>query len=46
MRRYGVENKRFHKRAEMVGRVTRSRPGTKKFEVISKGGSRTVRRLI
>jgi hypothetical protein len=44
MRRYRVENKRFHKRAGMVRRVTHSSPGTKKFEVISKRGSRTVRR--
>jgi hypothetical protein len=45
MRRYRVENKRFHKRAEIVVRVTYSSPGTKKFEVISESGSGTVRRL-
>jgi outer membrane lipoprotein-sorting protein len=45
MRRYRVENKRFHKRAEMVVRVTYSNPGTRKFEVISESGSGTVRRL-
>lgn len=45
MRRYRVENKRFHKQAEMVVRVTYSSPGTKKFEVISESGSGAVRRL-
>jgi hypothetical protein len=45
MRRYQVENKRFHKQAEMVVRVTYSCPGTKKFEVISESGSGSVRRL-
>jgi len=44
-RRYQVENKRFHKRAEMVVRVTYTNPGTKKFEVVSESGSGTVRRL-
>lgn len=45
MRRYRVENKRFHKQAEMVVRVTYSSPGTKEFEVISESGSGSVRRL-
>ena len=45
MRRYRVENKRFHKQAEMVVRVTYSSPGTKKFEVISESGSGSIRRL-
>ena len=45
MRRYRVENKRFHKQAETVVRVTYSSPGTKKFEVISESGSGAVRRL-
>jgi hypothetical protein len=45
MRRYRVENKRFHKQAEMVVRVTYFSPGTKKFEVISESGSGAVRRL-
>jgi hypothetical protein len=45
MRRYLVENKRFHRQAEMVVRVTYSSPGTKKFEVISESGSGAVRRL-
>ena len=45
MRRYRVENKRFHKQAEMVVRVTYSSPGTKKFEVLSESGSGAVRRL-
>jgi outer membrane lipoprotein-sorting protein len=45
MRRYRVENKRFHKQAEMVVRITYSSPGTKRFEVISESGSGAVRRL-
>jgi len=44
LRRYRVENRRFHKRAEMVVRVKYAIPGRKEFEVISESGSGAVRR--
>ena len=46
LRRYRAENKRFHKRAEMVVRVKYTFPGKKEFEVISTSGSGIVQRLV
>ena len=38
MRRYVLENKRFHKRAEMLVQVQGDQDGTKHFEVVSEEG--------
>jgi outer membrane lipoprotein-sorting protein len=38
MRRYVLENNKFHKRAEMVVQVRGDRDGTKHFEVVSEEG--------
>ena len=44
-RRYRVENKRFHKTAEMVVVGRYAYPGVKKFDVLAESGSGTVRKL-
>src|SRR5215469_1493486 len=38
MRRYVLENDKFHKRAEMLVKVTGDKDGTKHFEVVSEEG--------
>ena len=38
MRRYVLENRNFHKRAEMLVQVQGERDGTKRFEVVSEDG--------
>src|SRR6266446_4798425 len=38
MRRYVLENHKFHKRAEMLVQVQGDRDGTKHFEVVSEEG--------
>lgn len=45
-RRYFLENKRFRKQAEMLVRMAFRAPGTKRFEVLSEGGSGTVRNRV
>ncbi len=45
-RRYVLDNKRFHKHAEMVVRMTYSYPGKKEFEVLSESGSGAVRKRV
>lgn len=45
-RRYVLDNKRFHKHAEMEVRMTYSYPGKKEFVVLSESGSGAVRRRV
>lgn len=45
-RRYVLENQRFHKRAEMVVRMTWTNPGSKEFVVISEQGSSIIRKRV
>lgn len=45
-RRYVLDNKRFHKHAEMVVRMTYTYPGKKEFEVLSEQGSGAVRKRV
>jgi outer membrane lipoprotein-sorting protein len=46
MRRYVLDNNRFHKHAEMEVRMKYTYPGRKKFEVISEKGSGAVRKRV
>jgi hypothetical protein len=46
VRHYALDNKRFHKRAEMTVRVTYTSPGTKSFTVVSEKGSGFIRRKV
>lgn len=45
-RRYVLDNKRFHKHAEMVVRMTYTYPGKKEVEVLSEQGSGAVRKRV
>lgn len=45
-RRYVLDNKRFHKHAEMVVRMTYTYPGKKDFEVVSENGSGIIRNRV
>jgi hypothetical protein len=42
IRRYFLDNHRFHKQATILARITYRRPGEKSFEVISEDGSRLI----
>ena len=46
LRRYSLENKRFHTTAELAVRMTWLHPGEKSFEVLSEKGSGTVRKHV
>ncbi len=46
LRRYAMENRRFHKRAEVTVRMTYSFPGHKKFEVLSESGPAVLRQRV
>lgn len=46
IRRYTLENRRFHKTAEISVRLTCTGPGHKKFEVLSEGGSPLIRQRV
>jgi outer membrane lipoprotein-sorting protein len=46
VRRYSLENKRFHTTAEMTVRMTWRQPGEKSFEVLSEKGSGPVRKRV
>jgi len=46
LRRYALDNKRFHTTAEMTVRMTWRHPGDKSFEVLSEQGSSTVRKRV
>ncbi|HEY3837001.1 MAG TPA: hypothetical protein VGL72_10535 [Bryobacteraceae bacterium] len=46
MRRYTLENLRFHKKAELNVRMTYSSPGHKKFEVLSEHGPAVIRQRV
>jgi len=46
LRRYALENRRFHKKAEMSVRMTYSSPGHKKFEVLSEQGAAVLRQRV
>jgi hypothetical protein len=46
LRRYALENHRFHKTAELRVRMTYSSPGHKKFEVLSEAGAPVLRRRV
>ncbi len=45
-RRYVLDNRRFHKHAEMTVRMTYVYPGRKEFEVVSETGSAWVRKWV
>jgi hypothetical protein len=46
LRRYAMENQRFHRRAELSVRMTYSSPGHKKFEVLSEKGPSVLRQRV
>jgi hypothetical protein len=46
LRKYALENRRFHKTAELSVRMTYTSPGHKKFEVLSEKGSPAIRRRV
>jgi hypothetical protein len=46
LRRYALENRRFHKKAEISVRMTYSAPGHKKFEVLSEQGTPILRQRV
>jgi hypothetical protein len=46
MRKYHLENQRFHKSAGMTVRVDFDPAGTKKFEVVSEEGSKVIRHRV
>jgi hypothetical protein len=46
LRRYTLENRRFHKKAELSVRMTYSSPGHKKFEVLSEQGASILRQRV
>jgi hypothetical protein len=46
LRRYAVENHRFHKKAEFSVRMTYSSPGHKVFEVLSEQGTSVLRQRV
>jgi hypothetical protein len=46
LRRYALENRRFHKKAEISVRLTYSAPGHKKFEVLSEQGPSVIRQRV
>jgi hypothetical protein len=46
LRRYSLENHRFHKSAEISVRMTYAPPGRKKFEVLSEKGPSAVRQKV
>ena len=46
LRRYALENRRFHKKAELRVRMTYSSPGHKKFEVLSEQGPAVIRQKV
>ena len=46
LRRYALENRRFHKKAELSVRLTYTAPGHKKFEVLSETGPATIRQRV
>jgi outer membrane lipoprotein-sorting protein len=46
LRRYALENKRFHKKAEISVRMTYTSPGHKKFEVLSEQGPSVIRQKV
>jgi len=46
LRRYALENRRFHKKAEINVRMTYSSPGHKKFEVLSETGPSVIRQKV
>jgi hypothetical protein len=46
LRRYALENRRFHKNAELSVRMTYTSPGHKTFEVLSEQGSSVLRQRV
>jgi hypothetical protein len=46
LRRYALENHRFHKKAELSVRLTYTSPGHKKFEVLSEQGPSVLRQRV
>jgi hypothetical protein len=46
LRRYSLENRRFHKKAEISVRMTYSAPGHKTFEVLSEQGPSVIRQRV
>jgi hypothetical protein len=46
LRRYALENRRFHKKAELSVRMTYSSPGHKSFEVLSEQGAPILRQKV
>ena len=46
LRRYALDNKRFHTTADMTVRMTWRHPGDKTFDVLSEQGSSTVRKRV
>jgi hypothetical protein len=46
LRRYALENRRFHKRAELNVRMTYTAPGHKKFDVLSEQGPSVIRERV
>src|ERR1035441_5384297 len=46
LRRYALENRRFHKKAEISVRMTYSSPGHKQFEVLSEQGASVLRQKV
>ena len=46
LRRYAMDNQRFHKRAEISVRMTYLSPGHKKFEVLSEKGASVLRQKV
>ena len=46
LRRYAMENQRFHKKAELSVRMTYSSPGHKRFEVLSEKGPSVLRQRV
>ena len=46
LRRYAMENQRFHKKAELSVRMTYAAPGHKKFEVLKEEGPAVLRQKV
>src|SRR5450631_209424 len=46
LRRYALENKRYHQKAELNVRMTYTYPGYKKFEVLSENGAAVIRKKV
>jgi outer membrane lipoprotein-sorting protein len=46
LRRYSLENRRFHKKAELSVRMIYTAPGHKKFEVLSETGPAVIRQRV